>query len=112
MKTEIKTQHIHPPIPMRGFDWLATVDDMNEDSPQGWGSTEEKAVADLKAQLEADEDPCQSEDYQHYVAEVAKNCVASNGPCDACLAGGICDGDHLDPLCLVPDDDRDLLDYE
>lgn len=34
---KIKTQNIHPPIPSRLFDWLATVEHMNEDSPKGWG---------------------------------------------------------------------------
>lgn len=53
----IKTTHMFPPIPERCFDWLATVDEMNEDSPQGWGATEAIAIADLKNQLEDQEEP-------------------------------------------------------
>lgn len=52
---KITTQHIHPPIPDRCFDWLATVEHMNEDGPQGWGKTEEEAIKDLKGQMEDEE---------------------------------------------------------
>lgn len=49
---KIVTSHQFPPIPPRCFDWLATLEDMNEDSPQGWGETEAEAIADLKQQIE------------------------------------------------------------
>lgn len=49
---KITTQHIYPPIPIRTHDWMATVEHLNEDSPQGWGATEAEAIADLKQQLE------------------------------------------------------------
>lgn len=49
---KITTTKEFPPIPMRCFDWLATLEDLNEDSPQGWGETEAEAIADLKQQIE------------------------------------------------------------
>ncbi len=39
-----------------------------------------------------EKDPFQSEEYQFFIAEMAKTCEADNGPCDSCLAGGSCDG--------------------
>jgi len=44
----------------------------------------------------AEEDPYQSEDYQRFVALTAENCTADDKPCDACLAGGYCDGPSHD----------------
>ncbi len=52
---KITTSHQYPPIPERCFDWLAVIEHMNEDSPQGWGKTEEIAIADLKSQIEENE---------------------------------------------------------
>lgn len=40
----------------------------------------------------AEEDPHQTEDYQRHVAKTAEGCEAGDPPCDACLAGGVCDG--------------------
>lgn len=40
----------------------------------------------------AEEDPHQTEDYQRHVAKAAEGCDAGDPPCDACLAGGVCDG--------------------
>ena len=86
---KINTQHIFPPIPDRSFDWLATVDDMNEDSPKGWGKTEAEAIADLKSNLPEDRpDPRERYGYRicravscpvkvtHYMGE-AHNCKPS-----------------------------------
>ena len=53
---KIVTSHQFPPIPPRCFDWLATIEDLNEDSPQGWGETEAEAIADLKQQIEENQD--------------------------------------------------------
>ena len=47
----ILTNRIFPPIPNRSNDWCAHVDGA-EDGPMGWGSTEAAAIADLKEQLE------------------------------------------------------------
>lgn len=49
---KIKTTYIHPPIPMRNFDWSAVDDDTySVGDPVGLGETEEEAIADLLAQL-------------------------------------------------------------
>jgi hypothetical protein len=51
---KIRTEFVHPPIPLRQFDWLA-VDDNTYDgpgSPIGWGSTEQAAIVILLEQLE------------------------------------------------------------
>jgi hypothetical protein len=50
----INLHHVCPPIPSRGYDWQATLDD-NEDEgcPVGFGATPDEAVQDLLEQLEA-----------------------------------------------------------
>lgn len=52
--SKIITQHIFPPIPDRSHDWMAYLDDTDGDGPQGWGTTEAEAIADLKEQEDAD----------------------------------------------------------
>jgi hypothetical protein len=42
--------------------------------------------------MSTETDPYQSEDYQRFIALTAEDCTADNKPCDACLAGGYCDG--------------------
>ena len=50
---KIRTEFIHPPIPLREFDWSATYDDYDgaEDSDTrghiGYGRTEQDAIANL-----------------------------------------------------------------
>jgi hypothetical protein len=56
----IRTHGWAKPIPIRDFDWCATLDDYDgapDAGPQpiGYGATEEAAIADLKMQLEEDE---------------------------------------------------------
>jgi len=48
---EIKTSYIHPPIPSREFDWCAYVDG-HEEGPQGYGRTQEAAIAELMERIE------------------------------------------------------------
>lgn len=43
----IITDHVYPPIPMRNYDWCACYENDEEFGPQGWGRTEEDAIADL-----------------------------------------------------------------
>lgn len=43
-------------------------------------------------------DPHDTPEYDAYVEKCAATCDATDRPCGACLAGGICDG---------PDDDKD-----
>jgi hypothetical protein len=50
---KIKTRFIHPPIPIRSFDWEATRDGYDKGDPVGFGRTEELAIKDLEAQEEA-----------------------------------------------------------
>lgn len=56
MPAKIVTSYVYPPIPWRQFDWCAFIDGEEEAGPYGWGPTEEDAIADLKAELEARED--------------------------------------------------------
>ncbi len=51
-----------------------------------------KTAINLAHKSITEPDPYQTEDYQRYVAKVAETCESPNCPCDACLAGGICDG--------------------
>jgi hypothetical protein len=49
----IRTSHIHPPIPIRSYDWMAWVDGREENtSLQGYGPTEEQAIAELRERIE------------------------------------------------------------
>ncbi len=48
----IVTFYSPPPIPIRGFDWVATFEDYEGGEPIGYGETEEEAVLDLKEQVE------------------------------------------------------------
>jgi hypothetical protein len=47
-RPRIVTSNIFPPIPQRQFDWIATLDDYEPGAPQGFGRTEEEAIADLR----------------------------------------------------------------
>jgi hypothetical protein len=49
---KIKTRFIHPPIPIRNFDWEATRDGYDKGDPIGFGRTEALAIADLEQQEE------------------------------------------------------------
>jgi hypothetical protein len=49
---QIVTQHVYPPIPLRGWDWSAVTVDYEPGQPEGWGPTEEAAIADLVEQQE------------------------------------------------------------
>ena len=50
----IRTEYVFPPIPIRSFDWRATLDDYEPGCPMGQGPTEEAAIADLLSQIEED----------------------------------------------------------
>ena len=52
VEPKIVTRHILPPIPERSHDWHAYLDGQEESGPQGFGHTEEGAIADLKEQME------------------------------------------------------------
>lgn len=47
----IRTVHVCPPIPVRDYDWQAydtdNYDPEDPDALVGWGSTEERAIANL-----------------------------------------------------------------
>jgi hypothetical protein len=50
---KIVTSYVHPPIPIRCFDWSAVDDDTYDyDAPIGSGPTEAAAIADLLRQIE------------------------------------------------------------
>ncbi len=51
----IKTEHVYPPIPHRGNDWCAWIEDSDEETRIcGWGATEEDAITDLRMLLDDD----------------------------------------------------------
>jgi hypothetical protein len=47
----VKTHYAPPPIPLRNFDWSATLDGYEPGDPIGHGATEATAIADLQEQL-------------------------------------------------------------
>lgn len=54
---KIKAVSVHPPIPVRDFDWFAYDDDTYDGDPEsnpviGWGKTAELAIADFKEHWE------------------------------------------------------------
>lgn len=46
----------YPPVPVRGWDWMAYVEGREECGPQGWGATRQQAVDDLLERIEEEED--------------------------------------------------------
>lgn len=59
---KIITSHERPPVPSNAFDWCAHLDSYDADcdqdgffstDPIGYGATEDEAIADLKAEIEA-----------------------------------------------------------
>ena len=54
-KPKIITCNVHPPIPMRYFDWCAYREGQ-EEGRVGWGSFEIAAIEDLQGLEEIDED--------------------------------------------------------
>jgi hypothetical protein len=50
---EVRVTFEGPPIPIRDYDYRATLARFNGDEvqPEGWGRTEREAVADLRSQL-------------------------------------------------------------
>lgn len=51
----IVTEHVFPPIPFRGNDWMAYDDNNPEGSTKGWGRTEAEAIEDFNQQVEDEE---------------------------------------------------------
>lgn len=45
----IVTEYVHPPIPVRDYDWCAWYDGY-EESQRAWGRTEAEALAALEAE--------------------------------------------------------------
>ena len=39
--------HVHPPIPLRCYDWRSEYVDGDISGPFGWGASREEAIADL-----------------------------------------------------------------
>ena len=48
----IRTEFEYPPIPIRSFDWSATLHGYEPGDPIGRGATEDEAIADLLDQIE------------------------------------------------------------
>lgn len=49
-KKKIITTFVHPPIPLRNFDWCATYDGEDEEGNRGWGATDQEAILALISQ--------------------------------------------------------------
>lgn len=43
----IVTEYVHPPIPIRAYDWSATYDDYQPGDIIGWGFTKAEAIQNL-----------------------------------------------------------------
>lgn len=52
---KIITEHLNPPIPIRNYDWCATLEGYEPGGPSGHGATEQEAIDDLTNQLKDDE---------------------------------------------------------
>ena len=50
----VQTENVYPPIPIRGYDWMAYLDG-HEEGPSGWGETEQQAIASLEESLAENE---------------------------------------------------------
>jgi hypothetical protein len=56
MKYQIITSFVYPPIPVRDFDWTATLDGYEPGELVGTGKTEKEAIDDLLEQLDEREE--------------------------------------------------------
>lgn len=56
MKRKIITSNVRPPIPTRGFDWMAHYEGDEEWGPRGFAATEQKAIKDLTDHYPSAED--------------------------------------------------------
>jgi hypothetical protein len=67
-RSKIVTNYEFPPIPPRDHDWSARRDDSEPDDDghmmQGWGPTEQEAVADLLRQEEEEADALEYEELE------------------------------------------------
>lgn len=45
---KIITRYVHPPIPVRWYDWSAHFEGEKETGRAGWGENEEAAIKDLR----------------------------------------------------------------
>lgn len=52
MTRVIETRYWAKPIPLRGFDWEATLSGWDLGEPIGYGTSEEEAIEDLRSLLE------------------------------------------------------------
>lgn len=52
-ESDIVTEEVCPPIPIRRFDWRAWIDDGKEEYLSGWGATELEAIDDLKRAMDS-----------------------------------------------------------
>lgn len=43
----ITVNFVHPPIPLRNFDWCASYDGEDEEGNCGWGATDQEAILNL-----------------------------------------------------------------
>ena len=81
-RSKIVTNHELPPIPDRRFDWSARRDDSEPDDDghmmQGWGETEQEAIADLLQQEEEEADALEYE-------ELERRAEAGDGEADSAL---------------------------
>ena len=49
---QILVEYVHPPIPVRYFDWCATFADYEPGDPVGHGETQYEAILDLLENME------------------------------------------------------------
>lgn len=77
----VRTEYVHPPIPIRQFDWLAWYDgEEDEHMASGRGPTEAAAVADLienYPRTATSGGPCASDPNRPY-------CKPDQSCCDFC----------------------------
>lgn len=66
----IHTATVYPPIPIRTFDWRATLDGYEPGDPIGEGETEIAAIADLLTKLKEIEDEQQEPETCSYCVPV------------------------------------------
>ena len=67
----LKTEYVHPPIPVRHWDWKAWKD--GEEDVLGWGMTREAAIADLMEVLASIDDPAVKAAARIFGAKVKKD---------------------------------------
>jgi hypothetical protein len=115
--TRINVEHVYPPIPLRGFDWRASLDGYEPGDLLGYGPTRDAAVLDLIEQAweaglideeEAHRRACEQAPAKTAELEPTRPAMPSE-PCDVWMQtnAGVRESDEAGIDAFVPPPERE-----